>query len=466
MKIRFEDIYILLMFLMASSCAQDDSAAPDSADGKPVSVDVRLSTPRSDTPSAGEQKEEDLENINSWWVAFVGSDGVVKGIKTGVPAFAVEEQSFDIILPAGTYTAVAFANRIPQPASGGAYEMKIGEETLTFKEGVTSPVQKNDNRLLDIPAPENSMTVGTHQMPMSGMQSFTVKARPNGQKVDIEVVRQTAKIEITFTNAGHRTATINKYWIEGFKSDKVCFFPDYSTLAKAPTLPASWTAEDVARPGFVLGTDETNKKKTDRFYSLESTADSRPHGVYTLYIDVTRPADPANDLGETSDEISALITEISWVNRNDVIKIPVRLTDYVIQVDADFYPPIGGFPAIVTEVSYGNYSITFGSIGTFVIKPHVRLAEAGSPDLKVVYGDVVPKVGEMKINTPITWSGDKIFDEAPYVDDITGEIKGEIGTKPGTAYVTLEFTIPQADGTNLQFKRKIEIKRELDKSKQ
>ena len=58
--------------------------------------------------------------------------------------------------------------------------------------------------------------------------------------------------------------------------------------------------------------------------------------------------------------------------RNDWVRIPIVLTDWVLELDVTFYPPIGGYPAVKTEEKDNEFYARFGTGGYFAIVPRVR----------------------------------------------------------------------------------------------
>lgn len=434
--------YISALFLLLlTACASEPAAYTD---GLGKEVDTTLTVTTDETTA----EADDNELINSWWVAFVAPDGKVQAIvERNLGKSPVEEDFAKVKVPTGNYLLVAFANRIPAlGADGETYELSNGEETLKFKKGAASPVTSStDARLWNDSAPEN--WAAGELVPMSGLQSVSVTGR-TGEQLNVEVVRQVARIELSFENIGKRDLRVNSYRIVKFKSNKVTLFPDYDQLGSTPTLPSEAKAQDVVRN---VDLDiETGKKGYDTFYSRESMAEL-PTGVYTLVVNVTH----REGMGwhETTDEMSALLTDISYVNRNDLIRIPVKLTDYIINLEALFYPPIGGYPAVMTDAGAGNYYVRFGSMGVFTIRPHVRKAVAlGDPD----FGEMTNAYLNMQI---LKIEGDPIFIQEPELD-VNHDIIGQLGAEKGQAKVTLGFTIPQADGSAISYVRTILIIRD------
>ena len=175
---------------------------------------------------------------------------------------------------------------------------------------------------------------------------------------------------------------------------------------------------------------------------LESTAKSHATGRYPLAFDLEY-ADG------TTRTVSALAYQLGHINRNDHVIIPVLLTDWLIDLDVQFYPPIGGYPAVMLESKGEEYFASFGSSGRFVIRPTVTTAS----------GSIV---ADKDIDIAISTSDPSgILRTAPYRDEKTLEIIGEIDTDHlGTAVVDLEISI-KADALQHRILRKFYIIRKI-----
>lgn len=436
-------LYILTIFLLASCASEEPQPAADQL-GAPVSTALVVATTDADGVDTYEN-----ELIHSWWVAFVANgDHHIEAIVE----CSLDEPATDayrkLTIPSGNYLLVAFANSLPTLSEDGETYVY---QNLQFKVGAASPVISDKDHLWAELAPE---TWSSDQLvPMSGLQKVTVTGR-SGEQIDVEVVRQVARIDFSFENVGKRPCTIHSYRLVKFKSDKVNLFPDYDQLGSTPVLPSGAQGVDVERNGLEMRLEVPEEGKTsmgyDTFYSLESVA-TLPTDKYTLFVNVTHHE--GLGWGATTDEISAQLTNITYVNRNDIIRIPVRLTDYIISLEALFYPPIGGYPAVMTEDNSGNYYVRFGSQGVFTIRAHVRKAVAlGDPD----YGELSNEGLNLQI-TSIT--GDNIFTKEPELD-VNHEIIGQLSPAKGQATVTVTFTIPQSDGSTLTYTRSILIIRD------
>ena len=102
----------LVSVLTLGSCS-DGFGGWESDEEGDAEVKIELFTRTDDAltrATLGETAATGPELINSWWVAFVDRHGEVAKIATGTPANPTSMDIINTILPAGSYTAYAFAN--------------------------------------------------------------------------------------------------------------------------------------------------------------------------------------------------------------------------------------------------------------------------------------------------------------------------------------------------------------------
>lgn len=390
--------------------------------------------PQSDTPTTAtfaistraglDSNATDNELINTWRVVFVDNAGIVKLIlnrpteNTG----AVEREEFKFNLPAGKYTAYAFANITPE-------KLPVFTVNQTMPD-LTSVVWRD--------------LTGDY-VPMSGFKQIEL-AEGATNRVSIEVVRLWAKLCFEFTTDSDETVTISKISMTPANNDKVKLLPNYTTLDGKPNTTngrpdliegtVCSTLERILSEALTLSKDNP---KTETFYLLESSAEGHPTGHYPISLDVTYGT------GETQ-TVSALAYQLDHINRNDFVTIPVLLTNWLVDIEVLFYPPIGGYPAVLTEKNDDGFYAKFGSGGKFVIRPTVTTA----------YGSKVPDS-----NLTFTLSTEdtsEILSVKPTEDSITHEITGELKDGvTGTAVVTLTITIKENEQVKQTIKRYIYI---------
>lgn len=187
------------------------------------------------------------------------------------------------------------------------------------------------------------------------------------------------------------------------------------------------------------------KSYTDRFYMRESQANYNIAQRYLMTVNVTRQD------GHTYDQMFALTRELSSIYRNDHIVLPVILSDYMVSLDVNFYPPIGGYPAVITRESEEEFLCEFATQGTFEIMPKVINASNG---YAIVYGTGNPHYTyEIKaISDP-----SHIFSVTPSIEVGTGETLGELSTAEGIAYVDIDVTVHRTGVADQIYERRIYI---------
>ena len=427
----------LLTAVFATSCSEESGHVPE-AGGRTVAVDMVIATRATGTPEAA---QADVEKIHTWWVAFVDKYGIVRHVESrpdGLTSY-VEEERVEMNLPTGTYTLYAFAN-ISQ-------EDLKSETGVEFVEGSAYPsAVKSVGYAIAMPwAPDKDL-------PMSGKQQVTVTGRAN-EVFSIEVVRMLAKMEVRFANESRKQVTINSLKLSQSATDKVLLLPNYAYLESGWDTDAPCTARAYLRTyssllpaAPVLGAYDGSAAKDydDIFYVRESQANYNVTGRYLMAVNITREG------GHPKDLLFALTKDLRSIYRNDHVVIPIILSDYQVSLDVNFYPPIGGYPAVITEESDEGFYCKFGTEGDFEIYPKVEDTYHG---YALLYGTGDPKFTYSKTSVS---DPSNIFTTAPTVTS-TGEILGELGTGTGTAYVDVEITVSRTGASDQIYDRRIYI---------
>lgn len=413
-------IAALTITLGACSDNNDPQPEPDTA-GATIVINSRAdnsSINNASTPS-------DNELINSWWMVFVDNQGIVQLIleRPSDKTNAVAKENVELSIPSGKYTIYAFAN----------IDKADFQKTLDISKGEAMP---------DL-SEKTWTTVGQigDNVPMTGkLENVTIDNSSNIQ-VEIEVVRLWAKLRFQFTTDTDKEIKVSKITMTSARNETgVTLLPDYTSLGKKPVLP-----EDVSCSTLELTlTDGLTVTKAlgaeTTVYLLESTAESHPTGHYPLSFEY-------ND--GSARTAHALAYQLEYINRNDFITIPVLITDWSVDATVLFYPPIGGYPAVITEKKDEEFYVKFGSAGKFVIRPTITSADGTK-----VTADKL----SLTLNTDDT---DGILNTAPAYDDTTGEIIGVIASgKTGTAVVTLTIQITTDAAIMYQIVRKFYIIRQ------
>ncbi len=402
----------LAVGLGVSSCADDDSLSRMSPSHSAVTLGVR---------SAGDEQANEL--INSYRIYFVAEDKSVAAIVDGAGTAAASHE-FQVSLNPGNYKAYGFANINEE--SWDYWQLSAVGESMAWPsltDAMLPPAASG--------GPFNGWGAD-RQIPMAGRgQDITVTGREN-QSFAIEVERLLAALQFTFRNdteAGYTVRDIsfgpltrsgeNVRLIRRNAEDtppQLAGSPATETYKYSLETPLSLPAgKEAAAP---LG-----------FYVLESDAKVHPSGHFVISLGLQRNGEP-----DVTEQRYALTQQIRYINRNDMIRIPIVLTDYVFEVPVWFYPPIGGYPPVdIEQKSDSEFYCTFRSGGDFVMRPRIRRSQDG-PDGWIDLNDRK----KVESDPLIEVSGDDIFvsGSQPRLT-ATGEILGTLDeAKNGTSVVT------------------------------
>ncbi len=416
---------LLALCLLAASCSENGSPTNEPSPAAPVSSRASLSVKlrgEETSPSANEL-------INSWWIAFADQEGTVSAIveRAASLSTAVEREEFNVELPAGTYMAYAFANITQQQLKDEA------GVSFTAGQAVDADIKSKSKLWKVMP---NNWDKAT-PLPMSGFKTVTISLQQPNPPIEIEVIRMVGKVEFSFSNASQKAITVNSVTLGPLATGAVTLLPDYSSLSSEPVLPGGLGSEDV-KYQFTAGDAErtlsvgAENAFSDFFYVRESNAADKPSGHFYVAVNITRE-------GQSEEQLYALTDELTYINRNDYINIPITFTDYVFDVDILFYPPIGGYPAVMTESRDDAFYATFGTKGKFVLRPLIREADEGSAYLQP---------SQYTLTVTETSDPDGILTPTSLTTDpVTGELTGELTSKKGRATVKLSVSVKRQDGS-------------------
>ena len=437
-------IYLALAFLLTIPFASCSDAVHFEGEGKgevrEACVTMAIGTRATGVP---EGAQADVEKIHTWWVAFVDKDGIVRRVESRSPLLTtyVEQERIEINVPTGTYTLYAFANITPE-----ALKAETGVEFIV---GSTYPsaIETAEYTLVQ------HWASGT-DLPMSGKQQVMVTGRAN-EVFSIEVVRMLAKMDVRFANESRKQVTINSLKMSQSATDVVPLLPNYTYLESGWDTDVPCTAREYLRtyssllaaaPVLDAYDGVSANGYVDIFYVRESQANYNVTGRYLMSVNITREG------GNPEDLLFALTKDLRSIYRNDHVVIPVILSDYQVSLDVNFYPPIGGYPAVITEESQEGFYCKFGTEGDFEIYPKVEDTYNG---YVLLYG-----TGDPKFTYTISVSDpEDIFTTKPAVTP-SGEMLGCIGNTPGKAYVDVKITVSRTGVTDQIYDRRIYIIRE------
>ena len=343
----------------------------------------------------------------------------------------MEEETFRFILPSGTYSVYAFANMSKanlKDASG-----------LSFDENSVIPDDIDGKAWI---SGLNNWDIKSKPIPMSGfLKDIQVKTTIE-ETFSIEVVRMLAKVQFLFSNPTAADISVKGISLDPVTSSGVSLFPRNSNGISYTHLGESAYSALQGATYEELKVDYTTPVAVSAVTTKESPV---KHSVYIKESLSTKENDEAFTVGLTVSHVDGIqehqqynITKDirGYINRNDWIVIPITLSQYDVSVEALFYPPIGGYPAVLSTVAPdGSQVFTFGTEGEFAIVPHVIDKLSGT--------HLAPSGYSIELGTITDESG--IFAKTPTVmttsASLPDEITGTLSQTKGKATVEVNVKI-------------------------
>ena len=436
---------LVMLLLTFAACSPDsDASDPGSTTNKTYTLHFNLSpvsgssaSSRAETYTAGSPNTwEDgskEENMKSWTVVFVKSDGkVAKVVKQ--PSVTEDKDKEDDVtvtgLEAGRYSVYSFAN---------ISDTELG----TITEGSRSP--DFDSKSFAVNG--NDMDIKAKGIPMSNKQEVTIGSDGKPNITDLYVVRMLSKITLKFRNMTGGDITVNKVSISDITSNPATGTENVKLLPATPV-----SSENVAQtPNLVenaksdefthaitsgltvdkTATDyDTDNSRSVSFYVNESQAgNAYPYFVVTLETNV-------------GSQRYFMYTEWYQIARNDHHVLKLALSDYKLRLKVEDFSAIGMYPSLKDDGKQLN--LTFHYPGEeFHIVPSVTKYSDGSS---------VPftNLEWTKLSESETDAETKAFLTPPYIvsskDRIEAETLGELGKKIGP--IIYQLSVKVNDGVD------------------
>lgn len=453
-------ICIWAVCLLAACSAGDEATSfPGQADAENrVGVTLQLSalssqtsqSSRSSLTRAWETDTEALpgEMMKSWFVVMVQNGTIEKiitsDLKSGVTE--VEKDQVFVELKKGETTFYSFANIKPEEIGLNA-STSVGQPLPAGFEDKTYQMHGNSQRFHLSMTPEFQ-----NGYPMSNKQ--IVNITDNQQVISLEVIRMVAKVQLSITNATDhainlKTITLSDVTQNGNPNIKLLPNVDsnnqlqvnLANSAKKGTI----TLTAAENNGMTI---EAGAKQKACFYMNESLVDKGEDGGNRYFILSLTTVDEAT--GDTSNHRYAML---SWneIQRNDYLKIPIKLEDYQIRWKVEAFSPIGVLPKVKDDGE--NLSLDFGYYGEFHIKPEViKLSRTGSQTLSVsewqMGTDATGSEGwKLQEQNPEGADGVNIFDRSPAWVPSAYRLEGEMGNRTGSAIYTMKIKVKEQNGS-------------------
>lgn len=401
-------LYDLLAAIVAGLClcglftACGEDRGGDLPDDDPnsciVTITLRASQPvRPPQTKAGEtitwaDDEEYERDITDWLVVAYDESGVLAGYTSSEGTYNKNDKDsrtdVNMRLPVGTYRFYAFANlasleggdelleqiKNTNPKPG---DLGLSEEALARAVNILASGSSIDGRnevagkFGGVTADNKTNETTRRCIPMSSYaQAHTLSPAPETNSFEIPLIRMIGKVQVEITNNLSQAITVNKLdimnlrkgslpiWLLPWGDNKYLEFesgadleqplaPDFPNNATPPTVnPEDLFTEEI-KPG------EGEKQIPGK---LDDSTDGNVR-IYTRYIPETNAAVGTGGGGiRLGVEIEGRprtehLTGFDFVRRNDLLIIPVRLTNITTKLEvAEQRLPIGVYP---TALVYG-----------------------------------------------------------------------------------------------------------------
>lgn len=435
----------LVMLLTAfAACSPDsDASDPGSITNKTYTLHFNLSpvsgsaaSSRTENYTAGSPNTwEDgskEENMKSWTVVFVKSDGTVAKVVKQPSVAEGNDKEDDVTvtgLEAGTtYTVYSFAN--------------ISDADLgTITEGSPSP--NFDSKSFAVNG--NDMDIKANGIPMSNKQKVTIGSDGQPNVKDLYVVRMLSKITLKFRNMTGQDITVKNVSISDITSNpttgaNIKLLPannvvSSTNVAQTPNLVENAKRDDFTHTithGLKIAkntTDyDTDNSRSVSFYVNESQAgNAYPYFVVTLDTNV-------------GSQRYFMYTDWSQIARNDHHVLKLALSDYKLRLKVEDFGSIGSAPSLKDDGKQLN--LIFHDLEEFHIIPSVtKYSDNSSVPFTILEWK--------KLSESETDAEKKAFSTKPYIvsskDRIEAETLGELGKKIGP--IIYQLSVKVDDGT-------------------
>lgn len=437
---------LVMLLLTFAACSPDsDASDPGSTTNKTYTLHFNLSpvsgssaSSRAETYTAGSPNTwEDgskEENMKSWTVVFVKSDGTVAKVVKQPSVAEGKDKEDDVTvtgLEAGTYSVYSFAN---------ISDAELG----TITEGSRSP--DFDSKSFAING--NDMDIKANGIPMSNKQEVTIYSDGQPDVKDLYVVRMLSKITLKFRNMTGQDITVNNVSISDITSnpaagtENIMLLPKTSVssanVAQTPNLVENAKSDDFTHAitsGLTIAkntTDyDTDNSRSVSFYVNESQAgNAYPYFVVTLETNV-------------GSQRYFMYTDWNQIARNDHHVLKLALSDYKLRLKVEDFGSIGSAPSLKDDGKQLN--LIFHDLEEFHIIPSVTKYSDGS---SVSFTNLE----WTRLSESETGAESKAFLIPPYIvsskdrkDRIEAETLGELGKKIGP--IIYQLSVKVNDGT-------------------
>ncbi len=345
MKYRLRNTFffsLLLVFLFACSNEEPDGLLP----GDTKTVDFRLMLSASQEENS--QNTTQYEGMRNILVVITDNDGKIlqreeEDLQWEEGKEAILEEGFSMEVPKEAAYVYAFSN-LNSPL------LENNENILEALEvGKTLPVSFDEQGILNGSIPDakikNDVKIVVDEQNSIPMSSHPHKLE--SEMVEIPLYRMIAKVKMSIENKTAGEVAVSKMTLEKFQNDRKIYMLPYKSLENIkeediPLFPDNDATEfsDVDKIFFEQDEESsfelaTADKREAIFYVHESMLD----GQDNIKVQTTIQRQEEKEQNLTG------VTHFTYVRRNDLLIIPLVISDYSLEVTvSEQQAPIGGYP--------------------------------------------------------------------------------------------------------------------------
>lgn len=357
------------------------------------------------------------------------------------------------------YAVYAFANFTPEMEEAISFDpAKVGFKLSALTTGTELPAnyaQAISSATIGLAAYNgHDFATGSAYVPMTAVVNYQATMQYH-QPVNVPLVRMLTKLDFRIKNMTGQDITIKEINVRPIYNKDVYVLPHIAghEVGWYPAKPAS--AAEVALRYVPQLPTATLTATTDTTYATYICADNTIANAASqtfgcLYVNESlakwHPTqhftfDVAFESNGTYHQNRYALSGNDFTSfcRNDYVTIPLTIADdYSLEPDVFSYPPIGGYPVVITRKNTEEFYCEFASEGDFAIYP--RLYQNGEDTGHFVSDKSV--VENFTISTEIVESASgTIFTTDPKFYDFDNAIRGVLGKTPGHAIITLTATM-------------------------
>lgn len=442
--IKYMACLVMLLLTFAACSPDSDASDPGSITNKTYTLHFNLSpvsgssaSSRAENYTAGSPHSwEDgskEENMKSWTVVFVKSDGTVAKVvkKPSVEEGKDKEDDVTVTgLEAGTYSVYSFAN---------ISDAELG----TITEGSPSP--DFDSKSFAVNG--NDMDIKANGIPMSNKQEVTVGSDGQPNVKQLYVVRMLSKITLKFRNMTGQDITVKNVSISDITSNPATGTENVKLLPANNVVSSTYVAqtpnlvENAKRDDFThaitsgltvdkTATDyDTDNSRSVSFYVNESQAgNAYPYFVVTLETNV-------------GSQRYFMYTDWNQIARNDHHVLKLALSDYKLRLKVEDFGSIGMYPSLKDDGKQLNLTFHYPGEEFHIIPSVTKYSDGSSVSFT--------NLEWTRLSESVTGAESNAFSTIPYIvtgeNRIEAETLGELGMKTGP--IIYQLSVKVNDGT-------------------